>query len=53
MPDARLPLLLTLLVAAPALAGEPAELTLGDACLTTNPRPASAAEIEAMLRAAL
>lgn len=30
-----------------------AELTLGDACLTTNPRPASAAEIEAMLRAAL
>jgi len=30
-----------------------AELTLGDACLTTNPRTASAADIETMLRAAL
>jgi alcohol dehydrogenase len=30
-----------------------AEFTLNDACLTTNPRPASAADIETMLRAAL
>ncbi|MDN5858510.1 MAG: iron-containing alcohol dehydrogenase [Pseudonocardia sp.] len=30
-----------------------AELTLGDACLTTNPRPATAADIEALFRAAL
>ncbi|SHK70321.1 Alcohol dehydrogenase, class IV [Pseudonocardia thermophila] len=30
-----------------------AELTLQDACLTTNPRPASVADIETMLRAAL
>jgi alcohol dehydrogenase len=30
-----------------------AELTLGDACLTTNPRPASVTEIEALFRAAL
>lgn len=29
------------------------ELTLGDACLTTNPRPTSAAEVEAMFKAAL
>ena len=30
-----------------------AQLTLGDACLTTNPRPASAEEINAMFRRAL
>jgi alcohol dehydrogenase len=30
-----------------------AQLTLGDACLTTNPRSASAAEVAALFRAAL
>jgi alcohol dehydrogenase len=30
-----------------------AQLTLGDACLTTNPRPASLAEVETLFRAAL
>jgi alcohol dehydrogenase len=30
-----------------------AQLTLSDACLTTNPRPASAAEVAALFRAAL
>ncbi|GAY09061.1 iron-containing alcohol dehydrogenase [Pseudonocardia sp. N23] len=29
------------------------ELTLGDACLTTNPRPADAAQVAALFRAAL
>jgi alcohol dehydrogenase class IV len=30
-----------------------AQLTLGDACLTTNPRPASAAQVAELFRAAL
>jgi alcohol dehydrogenase class IV len=30
-----------------------AQLTLGDACLTTNPRPAAVAEVAALFRAAL
>ncbi|MGQ0576812.1 MAG: iron-containing alcohol dehydrogenase [Pseudonocardia sp.] len=30
-----------------------AQLTLGDACLTTNPRPASVEEIDALFRAAM
>jgi alcohol dehydrogenase class IV len=30
-----------------------AQLTLGDACLTTNPRPASVTDISALFRAAL
>ncbi|MFC4947355.1 iron-containing alcohol dehydrogenase [Pseudonocardia sp. GCM10023141] len=30
-----------------------AELTLGDACLTTNPRPTSVGDVEALFRAAL
>ena len=30
-----------------------AQLTLGDACLTTNPRPASVAEVAELFRAAL
>ena len=30
-----------------------AQLTLGDACLTTNPRPASVTDVTALFRAAL
>jgi alcohol dehydrogenase len=30
-----------------------AELTLGDACLTTNPRPATAEQVAELFRAAL
>jgi len=30
-----------------------AQLTLGDACLTTNPRPASLTDVAALFRAAL
>ena len=30
-----------------------AELTLGDACLTTNPRPTSVGDVETLFKAAL